>query len=336
MDLTADLSSLGFEAALSEQEADLKFLRSRSAGLTLSGCGHAAFLCRAATALREKVKHLTNKSSLSDLHLGIVGGGRIGKQLAKVLLSMTAFRPSNISVSTRRPETLKEFSKSGVECYFDNHRLATWADILFLCVLPSHLPRVCSELHSQLPAYCLVYSFTTAVPLRRLAQLLGHSFIIRPHYDFTACDSAQIWLRHNQTVTALRDEEVLTASCPLSMSGGLSLDQSWVSAVLYSLLNMCTAEQLGFSQTLQLLNELFLNNLSTGTLTCKSFVNSSCASVLANSEEPFPWINLIDAQTRKTPLSSCLVGSKVLQDCISAMYHKTFSGMLPGKCETKE
>lgn len=71
----------------------------------------------------------------------------------------------------------------------------------------------------------------------------------------------------------------------LSLTGGLSLDQRWVSAVFYTLLNMCTAEGLSAKQTLQLLNELFQTTIPTVTLTCQSFVNSSWASTLYNSEE---------------------------------------------------
>lgn len=60
-----------------------------------------------------------------------------------------------------------EFTRTGVECFFDNRRLAAWADILFLCCLPSHLPKVCADLHSHLSKCCLVYSFTSAVPVTR-------------------------------------------------------------------------------------------------------------------------------------------------------------------------
>lgn len=56
---------------------------------------------------------------------------------------------------------------TGVECFFDNRRLAVWADVLFLCCLPSHLPRVCSDLKSHLSRCCLVYSFPSAVPVTR-------------------------------------------------------------------------------------------------------------------------------------------------------------------------
>lgn len=44
LDLTDNLNSLGFEAGLSEDEKELLYLRSRSAGLTVSGCAHAVFV----------------------------------------------------------------------------------------------------------------------------------------------------------------------------------------------------------------------------------------------------------------------------------------------------
>ncbi|XP_026881325.2 NADP-dependent oxidoreductase domain-containing protein 1 isoform X2 [Electrophorus electricus] len=336
MDLTINLKSLEFENGLGEYEREFTYLRSRSADLTVCGCGHAVFLCQMASLLREKVKGISNKSHLQGLNVGILGGGNIGKQLTMVLLGVPGFRPCNISISTKRPETLSEFSRTGVQCYYDNGKLAAWADVLFLCILPSHLPHVCAELRSHLPAHCLVYTFTSAVPLHRLTLLLGHSFVLKPQYEFVAGNSVQMWLQHNQVAKSLKDKEVVTATCPLSMTGSVSWDQWWVCALLYGLLNICTAEGLGSSQALQLLNEIFQTNLSTGTFICQSFVNSSCASTLTNSEEPFPWIHLVDAQTKQTPLSSYLSGHKALQKCISALYSKTFSGLSDRKCEMKE
>lgn len=72
----------------------------------------------------------------------------------------------------------------------------------------------------------------------------------------------------------------------LFTKGGLSLDQSWVSAVLYSLLNMCTADKLGSQKALRLLNEMFKTSITaSNTLTVQSFVNTSFASALINSDE---------------------------------------------------
>lgn len=67
------------------------------------------------------------------------------------------------------------FIPTGVECFSDNCRLAAWADILFLCCLPSHLPKVCADLHSNLSKRCLVYSFTSAVPITRYHHIHTHT-----------------------------------------------------------------------------------------------------------------------------------------------------------------
>ena len=139
-----------------------------------------------------------------------------------------------------------EFTQTGVECFFDNRRLAAWADVLFLCCLPPHLPKVCADLNSHLSKRCLVYSFTSAVPVTRyhhthaqtsllfakfyflnpsvlvlyfrLAQLLGHNFIIKPQYEFVACDTADVWLSCTRLTAALMDPRLIEASCPLTMS----------------------------------------------------------------------------------------------------------------------
>lgn len=138
-----------------------------------------------------------------------------------------------------------EFVQKGVECFFDNRRLAAWADILFLCCLPSHIPEVCADLHSRLSKCCLVYSFTSAVPVTRsylthstmwsvgfqslrnsisipyyrLARLLGHDFVLKPNYDFVACDTANVWMSCTHLTTALMDPLLIKSSCPLTMNG---------------------------------------------------------------------------------------------------------------------
>ncbi|XP_067311168.1 NADP-dependent oxidoreductase domain-containing protein 1-like isoform X1 [Pseudorasbora parva] len=312
LDLTVNLNSLGFEAGLNEDEKELLFLRSRSAGLTVSGCAHAVFVCELFGLLRKKLNSENGCTAKTHLSVGILGGGHVGKQLAKLLLHALILKPCDINISTKRPETLGKFSDIGVECYFDNIRLAKQADLLFLCVLPSHLPQVCSDICCHLSSDCLVYSFTSAVPLNRLAMLLDHSFIIKPQYEFMACDDVtSVWLLHNQVSAALKRKEVLSASLPLSMNGGLFLDQRWVSAVLYGLLNMCTAEKLGSGKTLRLLNGLFETGVSTNTFTYQSFVNSPGASDPNKPDDLFPWINLIDAQTKDTPLTDLVWRNKV-------------------------
>ncbi|XP_043118352.1 NADP-dependent oxidoreductase domain-containing protein 1 [Puntigrus tetrazona] len=323
LDLTANLSSLGFEAGLGEDEKELVFLRGRSAALTVGGCAHAVFAYELLSLLRKSV-NAENGAAKAHLRVGVLGAGLAGKQLATALLRASSLRPHHFNISTRRPETLGEYSTVGVECYFDNVRLAKWADVLFLCVLPSQLAQVCADVRRHLSSGCLVYSFTSAVPLNRLAVLLDHSSVIKPRYGFVACsDVDRAWLLHGQLTSALQDEEVISASLPLSMNGGLFLDQRWVSAVLYGLLNMCTAQKLASGKTLRLLNGLF----ETSAFTYHTFINSPSASDLDNPDDLFPWISLVDAQAKDTPLTDLVSRDKGLRDCLSVMYYSVFPNL---------
>ncbi|XP_070699134.1 NADP-dependent oxidoreductase domain-containing protein 1 [Pempheris klunzingeri] len=326
VDVIADLSSFSLEAGPPGDQRELLHLRARSAGLTFSGCAHAVFLCKLVQSVRCIIKsHLANRDSLAsggdgDLCVGMLGMGHMGKQLLLSLLEKSDIKPSNIKISSRRPELAVEFVQKGVECFFDNRRLAAWADVLFICCLPSHLPKVCSDLHSQLSKRCLVYSFTSAVPVSRLARLLGHDFILRPQYDFVACDTADVWLSCTRLTSALTDPVLIEASSPLTMGGGISLGLNWVCAVLYSLLNLCTSAGLGSGDAICLINNVLKDKWPHAVeLHSQSFISASCASSLL-AEEPFPWISLTDVQTKETPLQCFLSSSKSMQHCMSAAY----------------
>ncbi|KAM9842956.1 NADP-dependent oxidoreductase domain-containing protein 1 [Aulostomus maculatus] len=310
-DFVGSLSSFSFEGSLTEDERKFLYLRARSARLTFCGCAHAAFLCKLVNALRGAIK-----SNGEDLSLGILGMGHMGKQLLLVLLEQTGVKPSQIQISTRRPESAVAFLPAGVECFSDNGRLAARSDVLFLCCLPSHLLKVCADLRAHLPKHCLVYSFTSAVPVTRLARLLGHDFILKPQCDLTADD----WPSCTRVTTALKDSELIEASCPLRTKGDISLGVKWGCAVLYSLLNICTSAGLGSSDALSMIASIFKEKWpQEPELNTQSFITSSQASSLPPNE-PFPWISLTDAQTKETPLLHFLSGSESLQRCISAAY----------------
>ncbi|CAL8272622.1 unnamed protein product [Merluccius merluccius] len=169
----ADLDTLSFESGLGGDLRDVQFLRARANGLTICGCAHAAFLCKLSQSLRENVKRPASEEEEGDrnaLRVGILGMGRIGKQLLTSLLETVGIQPAQINISTRRPESSAECRQRGVQCYLDNGRLAAWADVLFLCCLPSQLAAVSADLRAHLPKQCLVYSFVTAVPPKSMGS----------------------------------------------------------------------------------------------------------------------------------------------------------------------
>ncbi|XP_032403695.1 NADP-dependent oxidoreductase domain-containing protein 1 [Xiphophorus hellerii] len=173
-DICSGLTILSFEAELTVDEKKLIYLRARYAGLTFCGCAHAVFVCELVHSLKCIIKRRTAAKELyapkrhGELSVGILGLGNLGKQLLLCLLKKTTIKPTQIKISTRNPA--EECVPPGVECFFDNRCLAAWADVLFLCCLPSHLDRICADLHSHLQKHCLVYSFITAVPVNRYTR----------------------------------------------------------------------------------------------------------------------------------------------------------------------
>ncbi|KAG5285145.1 hypothetical protein AALO_G00000010 [Alosa alosa] len=236
-DLTANLHSLQFEAGLTDEEKKITYLRSRCAAQTACSCAHALFYCKLAHSFRTHLLKLTDSSAgggtqreltqltqsemtqrltQRELTVGIIGGGHLGEQLARALQKHTCITPAHIKVSSRRPEALEELSLMGIECFYDNQRLASWAEVLFLCCLPCHLSQVCDDIRAHLPRHCVVYSFISTVPVKRLSQLLGHTSILRPAYEFVSGDAE--WQGFPSVMAALKDVDVIAASCPLSMS----------------------------------------------------------------------------------------------------------------------
>ncbi|KAM9708557.1 NADP-dependent oxidoreductase domain-containing protein 1 [Menidia menidia] len=328
MDSMLGLGSLSFESGLTDDENKLLYLRARATGLTFCGCAHAAFVCELIHSLRCNIRGHTAVTGApaddADLSVGVLGMGHLGKQLLLGLLENTSIKPPQIKVSTRNPESAAEHLPKGVECFFNNGRLVAGADILFLCCLPSHLPKVCTDLRSHLSKRCLVYSFASAVPVSRLAELLGHDFIVKPQYEFAACDAGDVWLSCPRLGSAWKDPLLIEASCPLTTKGGITLGLSWVCAVLYSLLNVCTSAGLGSSLALSLINNMFQDKWTNSVqLNVKSFISSACAAVLL-SDACFPWIPLTDAQTRDTPLLRFLSSSRPMQHGIAAVYKSIY------------
>ncbi|MXQ96632.1 hypothetical protein E5288_WYG022005 [Bos mutus] len=189
------------------------------------------------------------------LKVGIIGGGHLGKQLAHMLLQFIPIPAENLRISTRRPETLDEFKKLGIQCFYQNASLVGWANVVFLCCLPSQLPNICVEIQTRLGKDCIVYSFVSAIPVSRLKLLLNHTNILRPQYQ-CAEDLAHIW-GANEITAALQDPVILQATCPYSPAGGISLNIKWLEGMFYALLNFCTAKDMPHPQVLQHLSELF-------------------------------------------------------------------------------
>ncbi|KAI5232341.1 Nadp-Dependent Oxidoreductase Domain-Containing Protein 1 [Manis pentadactyla] len=226
---------------------------------------------------------------------------------------------------------LDELQKLGIQCFYHNTRLVDWANVIFLCCLPSQLPKICVEIQTRLERACIVYSFVAAVPIPRLKLLLNHTSILRPQYQYSE-DFVNIWGANKEITAALQDPVILQATCPYNPAGGVILNIKWLEGVFYAALNICTAKEMPCSQALRLLNELFLSvhfedcgkdGASCPKFQLQDFVSKAYAKNLTQ-RRPFPWFDLTAVQLKKTPFSQHLSTSTSLQDHLTHLYCDSF------------
>ncbi|EPY81322.1 spermatogenesis-defective protein 39 isoform 1-like protein [Camelus ferus] len=303
MDMLEDLKSLQFEYGIQEEDRSWLYLLGRSHGLMIKACAHAAFFCKLLRNLRESFsKKSSQEKKISEdipdddeLKVGIIGGGHLGKQLAHTLLQLVPIPAESLRISTRRPEALGEFKKLGIQCFYRNSSLVQWANVIFLCCLPSQLPNICVEIQTSLEKACIVYSFVAAIPIPRLKHLLNHTNILRPQYQCVE-DLDNIWGANKEITAALQDPVILQATCPYSPAGGIILNVKWLEGVFYAAINTCTRKDMSHSQVLQLLNELFLSvhfetcgkdGASCRKFQVQDFVSKAYAENLSQKSENF-------------------------------------------------
>nr|XP_020650019.1 NADP-dependent oxidoreductase domain-containing protein 1 isoform X1 [Pogona vitticeps]XP_020650020.1 NADP-dependent oxidoreductase domain-containing protein 1 isoform X1 [Pogona vitticeps] len=320
----------------------LLHLRCRVKGLTATACAHILFFCKVLQATRPKKGKCEEPSASPQalngsqtLKIGIIGGGHIGKQLARVLLQLTDISGKNIQISTRQPEKLSEFQMLGVNCFYNNRQLADWADVIFLCCLPSHLPNICSEVQDALKRCSIIYSLVTAIPLPRLRQLLSCNSIIRPQYTFRESAPFHMWTASRTLVEALRDPAVIQATCPCNPTGEIVVNTNWLAAVFYAALNSYTWQGLRYARALALLNQVCFpddNAVTSGDdkspplLECENFINQAFASTLL-PDDCLPWFDLTTVQLKDSPLSQLLTTDVFFRDNIASFYCNMLTGL---------
>ncbi|XP_072350465.1 NADP-dependent oxidoreductase domain-containing protein 1 [Scyliorhinus torazame] len=340
LSLTYRLPSLSFEAPLSGEERTFtQNIRMRAWALTVCGCAHAAFYCRLLTAFRCRLldeAHFPNswlakykilKSNRGALKIGVLGCGNFGKQLVFSLLQLTDLTAACISVSTRRPETLSDLTDLGIQCFYDNRRLAASVDVMFLCCLPSQLFAVSSQIRGSIPKACVVYSLVTAVPAARLKNFLAHGSIVRPHYSFYEQNPwSKLWETGKSPLKALEVQEVIEVTSPFKEAGLSCVGLKWFEEVMYSVLNFSYLLKVPHGLSVGRLNDLLFGPSdgveaidSPVLFSSESFVNASCIQSLSLSS-PFPWFDLSSVSLRNTPLTKFFSLHPRLQCHLSFVY----------------
>ena len=121
-----------------------------------------------------------------------------------------------------------DLEEKGVECEYNNRRVAGLAHVLFLCVLPTQLQAVLDQITSSIAnsdRRPLVYSFVYGVKAKKLVALLQYPQVIVARLGESA-HGKQPWegryRNWDQTLSVkgcYESRETLDLTCPLFESG---------------------------------------------------------------------------------------------------------------------
>jgi hypothetical protein len=243
-----------FEMGFQQQQEQLggnvniQLLRQKAHLKLVHTCAHAVYFVGMANRLRRCADELRNGLVVRNKHntslmanefkrkpglqVGIIGAGRLGKHLARCLLEFADVSPAELHLSTRQPDALIELNQLGVKCFFDNARIASSVNILFLCVLPNQLPHVIEELKKSLHEQCIIYSFVTSVTCLSLRNSLLKSesrrFVIKAELTLTKnldkfhARLGETWNFSASVLDCLRNINLIAMTNPFLNEEGLS------------------------------------------------------------------------------------------------------------------
>ncbi|KAI0222767.1 NADP-dependent oxidoreductase domain-containing protein 1 [Lamellibrachia satsuma] len=346
VDITESLESLKFIDALSDEEKQLVHLRKRSHALTATACAQATYFVCILNEARQIKNQLHNPVPMrasrrlleevtprDAVHISVIGCGRMGSHLMHSLLTFGEVNPSEVIVSTRRPEMLTTLQEMGVQCFHDNQRAAASAHLLFLCVLPSQLPEVAADIRGHIRDGCTVYNMIAGVMLPRLQKLLQHTDIVKPHYTWSQDCSSRQWSHQCEITATFADPSMVEKTCPLSTNKDgavIMTNVTFAEQMVYALVNMCSWLSLSRVETVGVVNAVVLGHSQRNPVQCK-LTQQDITRMAGDDDKPFPKVNLSVIVDRETPLTQNFVFNRTIRDAYVEHYCDIFKQYLDWK-----
>jgi pyrroline-5-carboxylate reductase len=108
--------------------------------------------------------------------IAVIGAGMMGSAIMTSLLK-SGYK-SKITAVDIQPEKLKEQEKLGIAVSTDSRKAAAEADVVFICVKPTAVKTVLTQINSTVKGK-LVISIAATVPLKYLKKFIPHAKIVR-------------------------------------------------------------------------------------------------------------------------------------------------------------
>ncbi|XP_063710664.1 NADP-dependent oxidoreductase domain-containing protein 1-like [Symsagittifera roscoffensis] len=291
MDISDSLPSLQFETALTAEQSLLLPLRSRAHCSTTGCLVSACYLVSVMNATRKEVFVAKNKTRAAQrimqmgidgdpAKIGIIGCGRLGRQLIKVLKTYSNVSNELIYVSTRRPESLSDFANAGMNVDFNNVWVASKCDVIFICCLPAVVNQICAEIKNHLTPDKLIYSFVAGYTAKKMANIMNFTNIIKPDFNWTDLSSKLPWSVAVLPSDCLGKKQLVEKFCPLFELTQpivddeseerlpvlpVFLDMHWLMRVVYACVNYATSQQVMSDVAVDIANKVFFQSVKMET-----------------------------------------------------------------------
>jgi pyrroline-5-carboxylate reductase len=108
--------------------------------------------------------------------IAVIGAGMMGSAIVQSLLK--SGYAGKITAVDIQPEKLKEHEKLGVSVSTDNRKAAADADIIFICVKPTTVKTVLTQIESSVKGK-MVISIAATVPLKYLRKFVPEAKLVR-------------------------------------------------------------------------------------------------------------------------------------------------------------
>jgi len=123
----------------------------------------------------------------------ILGGGNIGTAMAKGFVRSGYLKPSDVIITRRHPEYLKELEKEGYVTTRDNNYAISHSEIVIIAVRPEQLERLIDEIKDSIDEdRHIIVSVVTGAAIKYISGLIGKKVpVIRamPNTAVSICES---------------------------------------------------------------------------------------------------------------------------------------------------
>ena len=106
--------------------------------------------------------------------IGILGGGNLGRSIARGLVTSGSFDPGDVAITRRRWELLDDLAEEGYFATSDNRSVVEGAEVVILCVQPQQMEGLLEDVASALdPGKHVVISTATGVSIADLRRWIA-------------------------------------------------------------------------------------------------------------------------------------------------------------------